>query len=124
MHRVSAVNAAKEPRISLVLSLTTDSTDAYENDKTKIIPAYKVPKNIESWELARYTAWRTRGHLDFLINESDPNKMSPKDYADFLDLTAAKLKKAANVIRGSDNDYMSFITTNSTQGVSSLKPDL
>ena len=97
MHRVTPVHAAKEERVSLVLSF--GSTGAFEEDATRTIRLYNDPENITSWEIARHYAWKTSGQLNYIIEESDPDTMNPSDFVNILENAAEKLKKVSNIIK-------------------------
>jgi hypothetical protein len=107
MHRVTPVTEAKEDRISFIVSFTT--TDVFAQDNTRTVKFTKDPENIMAWEMAKHTAWRVGGQLDYLIDESDPNQMDPQAFADYLNESAAKLQRAANIILDLEDDAVGHV---------------
>jgi len=60
--------------------------------------------------------------MDYLLKESNPNEMKPEDFAKMLEESAAKLKRAADIITGKFDDAIGFTddkndNKNSTLGV-------
>lgn len=47
-----------------------------------------------------------------MIKESDPNKVKPEEYAAMLDKSAARLKRAAAVIRNEYDDAIGWGPSN------------
>jgi len=107
MHRVAPVLAAPEQRISFVFSLM--SADVFEVDRSRTLKVNKDPVNIQAWETARHNAWHVKGHLDYILEEADPNTLSPTDFADMLEVQSAKLKRAADIILGRVDDAIGFV---------------
>lgn len=56
MHRVSPVLAAREDRISFVISLA--KTNAFGEDNTRTLKYCKDHENVIAWEMAKHEAWR------------------------------------------------------------------
>ena len=72
MHRVTPILEAKEDRLSFIVSFT--QTDVFAQDNTRSVKkSTNDPENITAWEMAKHTAWRVGGQLQYLIEESDPN---------------------------------------------------
>lgn len=97
MHRVTPVRAGKEERISLVISFGT--TDAFEEDATRTIKVYNDPENISAFEIARHYSWKTAGMMKYIMEEANPDDMSPTDFAELLEQASEKLQKVSKIIR-------------------------
>lgn len=109
MHRVSPVLAGKEDRVSLVISLGTNS--AFDSDSTRTLRVYEDPENITSWEIARHYAWKAGGVLDYIVEESNPDDQHPEDFAEMLELASERLAKVAKIVRQTENDAISYLET-------------
>ena len=135
MHRVSPVLSAKEDRISFVISFA--KTDAFGEDNSRTLKYCKDHKNVIAWEMAKHEvraganphlpililtltltliltrtliqAWRQKGVLDWIIQESDPNVTSPTEYAEILERSAERLKRAAAICRDEYDDALTGI---------------
>lgn len=107
MHRVSPVLKANEDRISFVISLTKD--DAFGEDRTRTLKYCKDHENVIAWEMARHQAWREMGVFKWITEESDPMVLQPEDYAQMLDESAERIKRAARIIRNEEDDALSWI---------------
>ena len=135
MHRVSPVLSAKEDRISFVISFA--KTDAFGEDHARTLKYCKDHKNVVAWEMAKHVtltlphpnpkpnpnpnanpnpnpnldkeAWRQKGVLDWIIQESDPNVTSPTEYAEILERSAERLKRAAAICRDEYDDALTGI---------------
>jgi hypothetical protein len=80
------------------------------------------------WETARHNAWHARGSLDYILKESNPDKMTTEELATDLRTVAAKLIRAADIMEGHHDDTVGFIhekhiVTNSTEGVTCTGDD-
>ena len=107
LHRVSPVLSAKEDRISFVISLA--KTNAFGEDNARTLKYCKDHKNVIAWEMARHEAWRQQGVLDWIIQESDPNVTNPMEYAEILERSAERLKRAAAICRDEYDDALTGI---------------
>ena len=109
-HKVSPVLSARETRISYVVSFCR--ADAFGEDNTRTVKYTKDHENVTAWEMARHEAWRQQGMLDWIIKESDPNVVDPEDFAQMLDKSAARLQRAAAIIRDEYDDAVGWIDGN------------
>lgn len=88
-HRVTPVLAAREDRVSLVISFSR--AEAFGEDHTRTVKCSKDHEHVRAWEMAKHEAWRQQGILKWIIEESDPNDMVPDDFAKMLDKSASRL---------------------------------
>ena len=102
--------SARENRISYVVSFCR--ADAFGEDHTRTLKYCKDHENVTAWEMARHEAWRQQGMLDWIIKESDPNVVDPEDFAQLLDKSAARLQRAAAIIRDEYDDAVGWIDGN------------
>ena len=129
MHRVTPVLEAKEDRISFIISFA--KSDVFGEDNTRTLKYAKDPYDIVAWEMARHEAWRQSGVFKFLIEESDPNIMGADDFAAVLDKVAARILRAARIIRNEEDDAVAWLNTDKdgkteagdTRGIEANHPD-
>jgi len=106
-HKVSPVMSANKDRISYVISFAR--ADAFGEDHTRTLKYCKDHENVIVWEMARHEAWRQQGVLNWVIEESDPNQVEPEDFANILDGSAARLQRAAAIIRNEYDDAVGWV---------------
>lgn len=105
-HRVTPVLKALEDRISFVISFA--KSDAFGEDNTRTLKYCGDHENVTAWEMARHEAWRQQGLLKWMVEESDPNQMDPKDFAEMLEKSAMRLQRAAAIVKNEYDDAVSW----------------
>ena len=102
-HSVTAVTAAREPRITLVNSY--QSCNPFTPDST-VFRTFQTMKDGEGedrapYEFARHVAWRVSGQMGYLLNEDSMFGGERRgDVTAVLDRAAAELARARDLISG------------------------
>ena len=105
-HCVTPVEAAREPRLTVVNSY--QSLNPFSLDRTKYVTFTDVDGDqTAGYEFARHAAWRVQGQLDFLLRgKRDPTNGAtglfdePETVVDVLDRAAAELQRARDLVSG------------------------
>lgn len=96
-HSVTAVESAREPRLTVVNSY--QSLNPFSLDRTIWVSFRDIDGPAAPFEFARHVAWRARGQLEFLMGQA---KLMGKneEIAELLATAAAELNRARDLITG------------------------
>lgn len=111
MHSVSPVTKGIEPRFSLINSYITK--DVFKRDYTRLSTfrdQSKDPPNIANLEYARHIAWRTRGQLQYILDDMNYAKNNTHDISNIFNNVISELKSAEQIItKKKESDLQGFI---------------
>lgn len=104
-HSVTAVQAAREPRLTCVNSY--QSLNPFSLDRTKFVTFKTIEPASAAFEYARHVSWRVRGQLDYLMQH--PDGFGKDDQlATLLDGAAAELAQARDMLAGRTIDELPY----------------
>lgn len=111
MHSVTPVSKSIEPRMSLINSYIT--TDVFKPDRTRLSTfrdQSKDPENIANLEYARHVAWRTRGQLQYVLDNMNYARNNVNDISIIFNNVIQELKNSEEIItKQKKSDLQGFI---------------
>ena len=111
MHSVNPLSKGIEPRMSLINSYIT--TDVFKQDRTRLSTfrdQSKDPENIANLEYAKHIAWRTRGQLQYVLDNMNYANNNVNDISIIFKNVIQELKDSEEIItKKKKSDLQGFI---------------